>query len=102
MARTLSSEKYTAAIVEALDPRVKDKAALARFQDMNPPGDMRQGTEICMELRGDTLYYMIGGRAIGSIQSEELTAALADVYFGSDPVSPPARADACKRISAGL
>ena len=100
MARDLSSEKYTAAIVEALGPRVSDAAALAEFKALQPKGPFKKDTEIVMDLSGDRLTYMIGGKIVGTMRSLQLTKALADVYYGADPVSPPARAAACARIAA--
>ena len=53
MNRTLSMEKYTAAIVEAIEPRLKGEELdkLEEFKKMNPPGDMVEGAEVHMTIR---------------------------------------------------
>ena len=44
-----------------------------------------------MTIRGDTLLYKNALGNVGTIQSSVFTKAMCDVYFGSDPVSPPAK-----------
>jgi hypothetical protein len=50
------------------------------------------GAEIEMTIRGDTLLYKNATGGVGSLRSRVLTAALCDVYYGSDPVSPTHKA----------
>jgi len=88
--------------VEALEPRMDDKQVIEQFKSLNPPGPMAKGTEIIMELNGDVLYYVINGKTIGSIQSDQLTAALADIYLGENCVSPPLREAVCEGIAHGV
>ena len=94
MNRSLSVDKYMAAINEALLPRMKgvDVDKLDEFKLLNPPGELAQGAEMVMSLRGDTMMYRSSAGAVGSIKSETFVRALADVYFGKDAVSPPLRA----------
>jgi hypothetical protein len=92
MNRNLSIEKYTSAIVEALEPRMKgqDAQALESFRQMSvtPPVDLKEGDEIKMTVIGDLLHYRTAGGGGGTIQSHALTVAMCDVYYGADPVSP--------------
>jgi len=90
MNRTLSMEKYLAAICEALEPRMngKDLNKLEEFKKMNPPGDMVEGAEVQMTIRGDSLLYKNSAGAVSAIQSEVFCRAMCDVYYGNDPASP--------------
>jgi len=90
MNRSLSIEKYTAAIVEALEPRMGglDLDKLKQFQEMNPPGDLVEGAEMTMDIRGNTMMYRNSAGGVGAIHSETFCKALLSVYYGSDPVSP--------------
>jgi len=90
MNRGLSIDKYTAAIVEALEPRMKgqDLDKLEEFKQLNPPVDLVQGAEIEMTIRGDTLLYKNAVGGVGTVRSLAFTKAMCDVYYGSDPVSP--------------
>ena len=91
MNRGLSIDKYTAAIVEALEPRMngEELETLEEFKKLNPPVDLVEGAEIEMTLRGDTLLYKNAVGGVGSLKSRRFTEALCDVYYGSDPVSEP-------------
>ena len=57
-----------------------------------------------MTIRGDTLLYKNAMGNVGTIQSEVFTKAMCDVYFGSSPVSPPAKQavmdELCERTGA--
>jgi len=90
MNRGLSVEKYTAAIAEALEPRMKgeDMHKLEDFKKLQPPGDMPEGAENVMTIKGDTMHFRSSLGGLGSIKSSVLCAALRDVYLGADPVSP--------------
>jgi len=90
MNRGLSTEKFTAAIVDALSPRMNGENLdkLDEFQKLNPPLDLIQGAEIEMTIRGDTMLYKncVGG--VGQIHSHAFCVALCDIYYGDDAVSP--------------
>ena len=51
-----------------------------------------------MTIRGDTLLYKNALGNVGTIHSEVFTRAMLDVYYGSDPVSPPAKANTIESI----
>lgn len=93
MNRGLSVDKFTAAISEALEPRMngKDLEKLDEFKTLNPPGALLEGAEIIMSLKGDTMYYRSSFGGQGSIKSAVFVAALNDVYFGKSAVSGPQR-----------
>ena len=90
MNRNLSIDKYTAAIIEALEPRMKgeDLGALEEFKKLNPPVDLVEGAEMEMTIRGHTLLYKNAVGGVGQIKSKVFTSALCDVYYGADAVSP--------------
>lgn len=90
MNRGLSIEKYMAAIVEALEPRMQGQEleTLEEFKKLNPPVDLVEGAEIEMTIRGDTLLYKNAVGGVGSLKSKRFMEALCDVYYGSDPASP--------------
>lgn len=89
MNRTLSMEKYIAAIVEAVEPRLngQDLDKLEEFKNMNPPGDMVEGSEVQMTIRGDTFLYKNSAGHVGAITSQIFCRAMCDLYYGDDPVS---------------
>lgn len=51
--------QYMAAIMEALEPRMngQDLHHLESFKTMNPPGDLKEGSEMIMTIKGDTMVY---------------------------------------------
>ena len=90
MNRGLSIDKYTAAIVEALEPRMngQDLEKLKEFQNLNPKVDLIEGAEMEMTIRGNSMLYKNSLGGVGQIESEAFCRALCDVYYGKDPVSP--------------
>lgn len=90
MNRGLSIDKYTAGIVESIEPRLKGQELekLEEFKSLNPPVDLVEGAEIEMTIRGDTLLYKNAVGGVGSLKSRLFCEALCDVYYGADPVSP--------------
>lgn len=90
MNRGLSIDKYTAAIVESLEPRMKGKDLdkLEEFKKLNPPVDLIEGAEMEMTIRGEVLLYKNATGGVGTIRSRAFTEALCDVYYGNDAVSP--------------
>mmetsp|Transcript_15375 Transcript_15375/g.23226 ORF Transcript_15375/g.23226 Transcript_15375/m.23226 type:complete len:278 (+) Transcript_15375:42-875(+) len=100
MNRNLSIEKYTAAIIEALEPRMKgqDLESLEEFKKLNPPVDLIQGAEMEMTVRGDTLLYKNAVGGIGQIRSGVFTSALCDVFYGAEAVSPGHLEDVLKGV----
>ena len=90
MNRGLSIEKYTAAIVEALGPRMNgvDVDKLEEFKSLNPPVDLVEGAVMEMTVRGHVMHYKNALGGVGQIDSEVFCKALCDVYYGDDPVSP--------------
>jgi len=90
MNRNLSIDKYTAAIIEALEPRMngEDLGSLEEFKKLNPKVDLIEGAEMEMTIRGDVLLYKNAVGGLGQIKSAVFTKALCDVYYGADAVSP--------------
>eukprot|EP00553_Chaetoceros_curvisetus_P005787 CAMPEP_0204612958 /NCGR_PEP_ID=MMETSP0717-20131115/998_1 /ASSEMBLY_ACC=CAM_ASM_000666 /TAXON_ID=230516 /ORGANISM="Chaetoceros curvisetus" /LENGTH=270 /DNA_ID=CAMNT_0051625233 /DNA_START=135 /DNA_END=947 /DNA_ORIENTATION=- len=90
MNRGLSIEKYTAAIVEALSPRMngQELEKLDEFKALNPPVDLVEGAEMEMTIRGNVMLYKNSLGGVGQIESKVFCTALCDVYYGTDPVSP--------------
>ena len=88
--RNLSSEKFTAAIVEALEPRMmgRDLEQLQAFRQLMPLVELIPGAEVEMTIRGDTLLFKNPTGGVGTIHSHTLTKALCDVYYGKQCVSP--------------
>jgi len=91
MNRNLSIDKYTAAIIEALEPRMngEDLRCLDEFKKLNPPVDLIQGAEMEMTIRGDTLLYKNAVGGLGQIKSAVFTKAMCNVFYGEECVSPP-------------
>ncbi|CAB9526637.1 Chalcone-flavanone isomerase [Seminavis robusta] len=103
MNRSMTMDKYNDAIVESLKPRMngQDLETLDEFKKLNPSGNLEKGSELIMTIRGDTLLYKNAMGNVGTIQSAAFTKAMCDVYFGSSPVSPPAKQavmDAIKKL----
>jgi len=100
MNRGLSIEKYTAAIVDALSPRMggEDMEKLEEFKKLNPPVDLIEGAEMEMTIRGNTMLYKNSVGGVGQIESEVFCRALCDVYYGADSVSPGHKGEVTKGI----
>ena len=107
MHRTVSIQDYTAAIIEALEPRMaimghEDISGLEeQFKGLNPEQDLVQGTEMEMIVRGDTMTYWSSIGGIGEIQSEDFCRALCEVYYAEDCVSPSHRDSVIRGIGNG-
>ena len=102
MNRNLSIDKYTAAIIEALEPRMRgqDLDSLEEFKKLNPPVNLIQGAEMEMTIRGDTLLYKNAVGGIGQIKSGVFTSAMCDVFYGEEAVSPTHLQDVLKGVKA--
>lgn len=100
MNRGLSIEKYTAAIVEAIEPRMhgEDLEKLEEFKNLNPPVDLVEGAEMEMTVRGNIMLYKNSVGGVGQIDSAVFCKALCDVYYGNDPVSPGHKEEVIKGI----
>lgn len=100
MNRGLSIEKYTAAIVDALSPRMKgeDMDKLEEFKKLNPSVDLIEGAEMEMTIRGNTMLYKNSVGGVGQIESAVFCRALCDVYYGADPVSPGHKDEVTKGV----
>lgn len=99
MNRGLSVDKFIAAIVEAVEPRLKGQnlETLDQFKEIFPKVDLQEGDEVEMTLRGDTLLLKTA-LTVATIQSRAFTEAMCDVYFGDDPVSPTLKEEVMKGI----
>lgn len=102
MNRSLSIDKYTAAIVEALEPRMngEDLDKLEEFKKLNPPIDLVEGAEMEMTIRGNTMLYKNSVGGVGQIESAIFCKALCDVYYGDDAVSPGHKEQVIKGVAA--
>mmetsp|Transcript_9296 Transcript_9296/g.13822 ORF Transcript_9296/g.13822 Transcript_9296/m.13822 type:complete len:284 (+) Transcript_9296:194-1045(+) len=102
MNRSLSIEKYTAAIVEALEPRMngEDMDKLEEFKNLNPPIDLVEGAEMEMTIRGNVMLYKNSIGGVGQIESEVFCKALCDVYYGDEAVSPGHKEQVLKGVAA--
>jgi hypothetical protein len=71
MNRNLSIDKYTSAIIEALEPRMNglDDSSLEEFKKLNPPVDLVQGAEMEMTIRGETLLYKNAVGGLGQVSA---------------------------------
>jgi hypothetical protein len=90
MNRDLSIDKYTSAIIEALEPRMHGEQleSLEEFKKLNPPVDLIKGAEMEMTIRGDVLLYKNAVGGLGQIKSAVFTKAMCDVFYGEGAVSP--------------
>mmetsp|Transcript_36673 Transcript_36673/g.79174 ORF Transcript_36673/g.79174 Transcript_36673/m.79174 type:complete len:313 (-) Transcript_36673:389-1327(-) len=91
MNRNLSVDKYTSAIIEALEPRMADNpdlSSLEEFKKLNPKVDLVDGAEMEMTIRGDVMLYKNATGGLGQIRSLDFTTAMCDVFYGEEAVSP--------------
>lgn len=91
MNRNLSVDKYTSAILEALEPRMagcQDLSSLEEFKKLNPKVDLVDGAEMEMTIRGDVMLYKNATGGLGQIRSLDFTTAMCDVFYGEEAVSP--------------
>jgi len=104
MNRSLSIDKFTAGIMESLEPRMKgeDLDKLEEFKNLNPKVDLLEGSEMEMTIRGDTMLFKNAMGVVGVIRSQVFCDAMCDVYYGDDPVSPGHKDDVIKGIQALL
>lgn len=100
MNRGLSIEKYTAAIVEAIEPRMngEDLEKLEEFKKLNPPVDLVEGAEMEMTVRGNIMLYKNSLGGVGQIDSVVFCKALCDLYYGDDPASPGHKEEVIKGV----
>ncbi|KAL7529685.1 hypothetical protein ACHAWF_003081 [Thalassiosira exigua] len=88
MNRNLSIDKFTTAIIESPEPRMKgqDLSALEEFKEFNPRVDLVEVTEMEMTIRGGMLlllYKNAVGRIV-QIKSAVFTKVLRDM-----PITEP-------------
>merc|ERR1719482_2176369 len=92
----LPREKYNDAIKEQVEPRMLEKNATADFEAFvnlsnQLPPTLAKGMAIDLHLDSGTLSLVADEQRVGTVVSSALCDALADVYMGSDPVSPTAK-----------
>jgi len=99
MNRGLSVSKFIDAIVEAVEPRLKGKhlETLEEFKELFPKVDLIEGDEVELTIRGEVLLLKTA-LGVGTITSRSFTAAMCDVYFGNEPVSPTLKESVMKGI----
>ena len=96
LAMELPREKYNDAIKEQVEPRMLEKNATADFEAFvnlsnQLPPTLAKGMAIDLHLDSGTLSLVADEQRVGTVVSSALCDALADVYMGSDPVSPTAK-----------
>ena len=78
----------------------KNLDSLEQFKNIFPNVDLKEGDEIEMEILDDVLllktHYHSGGG--GKIRCRHFTAAICDVYFGQEAVSPTLKEAVLKGI----
>ena len=94
LAMELPREKYNDAIKEQVEPRMAsataDFEAFVNLSNQLPP-TLAKGMAIDLHLDSGTLSLVADEQRVGTVVSSALCNALADVYMGSDPVSPTAK-----------
>ena len=94
LAMELPREKYNDAIKEQVEPRMAsataDFEAFVNLSNQLPP-TLAKGMAIDLHLDSGTLSLVADEQRVGTVVSSALCDALADVYMGSDPVSPTAK-----------
>lgn len=103
--RSLSTEMYTNAIMDALDPLMQgeDMAYFReQFTRLNPGADIGEGTEISMIIEGDVMHYSNSMGGGGEIKSEILCSALCRIYYESGVCVSPVHHEEVLRGLQGL
>jgi len=102
MNRSLSIDKFTAGIMESLEPRMngEDLEKLEEFKNLNPKVDLMEGSEMEMTIRGDTMLFKNALGVVGVIRSQVFCEAMCDVYYGDDSVCPGHKDGVIKGIQA--
>jgi len=89
--RTVESSAVASALSDSLSSRLS-KTAVTRFSDALVavlPGDVSKGTKIFFSCKGEALMMGVGTPvAKQTLKEKGACAALLDVYFGKDPISP--------------
>eukprot|EP00934_Nitzschia_sp_Nitz4_P006086 Nitzschia sp. Nitz4//scaffold71_size96697//74392//75005//NITZ4_004705-RA/size96697-processed-gene-0.14-mRNA-1//1//CDS//3329557277//6076//frame0 len=90
MNRGLAIQKFTDALVEAIQPHLqgKEPETLEEFKKLSPPVDLKQGAEIEMTIHGDTLSLKNAMGGVGSMCSRLFCEAMCAIYYGDDAASP--------------
>ena len=90
--RSVSTEMYTDAIMDALEPLMQgeDMANFReQFTNLNPGADIGEGTEISMIIEGNVMHYSNSMGGEGEIKSGVFCSALCRIYYeGGICVSP--------------
>lgn len=99
MTRDVGGDQMAEAFNDALAPRVgSDTAALTRFRAFFSDR-LSKGTELLFSWRpGNVLGVAIGGREVGTVESEALCRALFDVYLGEKPISSDGKKTVIARL----
>mmetsp|Transcript_20250 Transcript_20250/g.60408 ORF Transcript_20250/g.60408 Transcript_20250/m.60408 type:complete len:163 (-) Transcript_20250:28-516(-) len=83
MSMGVGAEKMANALVAAVEPRCKDKAAVEDFKDMMIgalPDGCKKRTELAFSTTGGKLALAVNGKARGAVASKPLCKAFCDVY----------------------
>lgn len=102
--RAVSPGTFWKALSERLGPLLEtgpSKSALPKFKAHFKDVKFNRSTEVRLALSKDgTVSTIVDGKRRGVISSQALSNALVDVYMGSDPPSPSAKADMCRTVAA--
>ena len=101
----LKRSQFLDALQERLEPRLVkagEKGTLDAFKQLFDDVSFKKGSEVVFVQEGGKLVTKVDGKAKGSIASPALCGALFDVYLGSDPVAPEAKASFGRTIASVL